>query len=98
MKKILKILVVLLLCTTANNIYAQYFDAVPNPYHPTNRNAIADGWYEAIIKYTSHTGQESTYQLNVKVELLVVVAIDFGNGGYVHKGSNNSGYSYRGGG
>ena len=50
-----------------------------------------------IIKYTSHTGQESTYQLNVKVERLVVVAIDFGNGGYVHKGSNNSGYYYRGG-
>ena len=99
MKRILKFLLVLSLCININNIYAQrsFFDAVPNPYHPANQNAIQDGWYEAIIKYTSHTGQESTYQLNVKVERLVVVAIDFGNGGYVHKGSNNSGYYYRGG-
>jgi hypothetical protein len=100
MKRILKILLVLSLCINANNIYAQrsFFDAVPNPYHPANQNAIQDGWYEAIVHYSSHTGQESTYKLNVKVENLVVVVIDFGNGGYVHRGPNNSAYHYRGGG
>ena len=67
MKRILKILLVLSLCINANNIYAQrsFFDAVPNPYHPANQNAIQDGWYEAIVHYSSHTGQESTYKLNV---------------------------------
>ena len=75
MKRILKILLVLSLCINANNIYAQrsFFDAVPNPYHPANQNAIQDGWYEAIIQYSSHTGQESTYKLNVKVENLSIL-------------------------
>lgn len=99
MKKILSLLFVLLLTCSVNNISAQiYFDAVPDPSHPANQNAIENGWYEATIQYSSHTGHRATYILNVKVEQLCVVAIDFGNGGSVHKGPNNSGYYYQGGG
>lgn len=74
-----------------------YYQSAPNPYHPANQNAIADGWYMATIDYASNTGHKATYTLKVAVEDLCVVAIDFGNGGYVHKGRNNSGYYYNGG-
>ena len=52
----------------------------------------------ATIEYTSNTGLRATYTLNVAVEQLCVIAIDFGNGGSVHKDRNNSGYYYNGGG
>ena len=42
-------------------------------------------------------GQRSTYQLIVTVKNDAVVAINFGNGGYVHDGYNNEGYTYSGG-
>ena len=102
MKKFLRVLVILLMCCITSSMNAQSgatvnLNYVPNPYHPANQNAIEDGWYEAIVKYSSHTGEKSTYTLYVKVERLMVVAIDFGNGGSVHNGRNNSGYYYRGG-
>ena len=78
--------------------YGGYYESVPNPYHPANQNAIENGWYEAIIQYSSNTGHRATYTLDVKVEQLCVVAILFPNGGSVHKGHNNSGYYYQGGG
>ena len=100
-----KIIILVLGMLFAHITYSQtgaphggYYQSTPNPYHPANQNAIADGWYMATIDYTSNTGHKATYTLKVAVEDLCVVAIDFGNGGYVHKGRNNSGYHYRGGG
>ena len=59
---------------------------------PVLTKSIDDGWYKAIVM----TGY-SKYRLNVKVEYDRVVAIDFGNGGSVHTGMNNEGYTYGGG-
>ncbi len=93
----------LVICFITSVVYAQtgvpcggYFEAIPS--YTKYKDAISDGWYEATILYTSHTGHKATYVLDVKVEHLCVVAISFGNGGSVHKGYNNSGYYYRGGG
>ena len=59
---------------------------------------IPDGWYVATVKYTNYsTGTYATYTLNVKVAWGKVKEIDFGNGGGVHDGYNNSGYYYSGG-
>jgi hypothetical protein len=59
---------------------------------------IQDGWYKATVSYyNSSTYQRSNYTLDVKVQYNRVVAIDFGNGGSVHSGYNNSGYTYSGG-
>lgn len=99
MKRVYSILLILSLICCANNVSAQgYYQSVPNPYHPANQSAIKDGRYEAIVQYSSHTGHRATYTLDVQVEQLCVVAIIFPNGGYVHKGRNNSGYYFQGGG
>jgi hypothetical protein len=59
---------------------------------------IPDGWYSATVKYTNYsTGTYATYTLNVRVSYGKVKEIDFGNGGSVHDGYNNSGYIYSGG-
>ncbi len=59
---------------------------------------IEDGWYEAVVSYYNpKTYTRSKYRLNVKVQYNRVVEIDFGNGGSVHAGYNNSGYVYSGG-
>ncbi len=59
---------------------------------------IDNGWYDANVSYYNpSTYQRSNYTLSVKVEYDSVTAIDFGNGGSVHSGYNNSGYSYYGG-
>jgi len=61
-------------------------------------SAISNGWYNATVKYYNpNTDTQSTYSLSVRVENDAVTAIDFGNGGSVHSGYNNSGYSYSGG-
>jgi hypothetical protein len=60
--------------------------------------AIDNGWYDAAVSYyNASTYQRSNYTLSVKVEYDSGTAIDFGNGGSVHSGYNNSGYSYYGG-
>lgn len=80
-----------------------YYQSVPNPYHPANQNRQTNqsnsfaGWIGATIQYTSNTGHKATYTLNVAIQDNRVVAIDFGNGGSVHAGQNNSGYIYQGG-
>ena len=59
---------------------------------------IKDGWYTATVKYNNmKTYYNATYTLNVQVESNSVTVIDFGNGGSVHSGINNSGYFYSGG-
>ncbi len=61
-------------------------------------DGIENGWYEATVKYYNYrTLYRSTYALNVKVEYDRVTVIDFGNGGSLHSGFNNSGYIYSGG-
>ena len=52
-------------------------------------NQIENGNYEAVVYYSSTTGQKSTYELTVTVTNDVVTAIHFGN--------NDSGYTYSGG-
>jgi hypothetical protein len=67
-------------------------------YPSLYQNGIKDGWYSAIVKYTNYsTYTNAKYTLDVKVEYGNVTAIDFGNGGSVHKGFNNEGYFYSGG-
>ena len=55
-------------------------------------SGIDNGWYSAdvVVGY-------QTYTLSVYVENNSVTKIDFGNGGSVHSGYNNSGYLYSGG-
>lgn len=63
-----------------------------------NTQNIENGWYEASVGYfNTKTSQRSNYQLDVKVESNRVTVINFGNGGSVHSGFNNSGYTYFGG-
>ena len=63
-----------------------------------NFQSIEDGWYEAVVSYNNpKTYQRSNYSLSVKVQYNRVTVIDFGNGGSVHSGYNNSGYTYYGG-
>ena len=100
MKKLLLILALF----TANVVAftqtggALFFDAVRSSVQTAEESSVLpDGWYVAKIYYTSNTGQRSEYVLNVGVEDLNVTIIDFGNGGYVHRGRNNEGYTYRGG-
>lgn len=69
-----------------------------NEINSLSSQNIENGWYEAIVSYNNpSTFQKSNYRLSVKVEYNRVVAIDFGNGGSIHSGVNNSGYSYYGG-
>jgi hypothetical protein len=59
---------------------------------------IEDGVYSATIEYFNYnTYTRSTYTLNVKVEDDRVVAIYFEDGGYIHTGYNDYGYTYSGG-
>ena len=61
-------------------------------------STIPDGWYHSTVSYFNYnTFTESKYTLDVKVESDRVVKIDFGNGGSVHTGLNNEGYTYTGG-
>src|SRR4051812_20385552 len=61
-------------------------------------NKLEDGWYKATVEYFNYrTYTRSTYTLRVAVENDAVTKIDFGNGGSVHTGYNNSGYRFTGG-
>ncbi|MFD2246652.1 hypothetical protein [Pontibacter ruber] len=93
MKRILLVISLLILITIEN--YAK-----PEPRRVENNcyYGIENGWYKATVKYYNYnTYTRSTYTLSVKVEYDRVTAIDFGNGGSVHSGYNNSGYLYTGG-
>ena len=61
-------------------------------------SGIKNGWYDATVKYTNYsTYKNATYTLQVYVEFNNVIKVDFGNGGSIHTGYNNEGYSYSGG-
>ena len=68
-------------------------------YSPNKALASIDnGWYNATVKHVNYsTGERGTYTLRVKVEYNSIKEIDFGNGGSVHSGYNNSGYMWSGG-
>jgi hypothetical protein len=94
MKKLFFItLVMLSLSMFSHSAKAQYVT-----YEPISSVKIDDGWYRATVSYyNSATYRKSTYTLKVKVEYGSVTAIDFGNGGSIHSGYNNEGYTYSGG-
>ncbi|WP_439880924.1 hypothetical protein ACSX1A_17450 [Pontibacter sp. MBLB2868] len=93
MKQFLLALSILFFITTVS-----YANTVSDPIKSSKTSNIQDGWYEATVKYyNSSTYTRSTYTLNVKVQYNRVVAIDFGDGGSIHSGYNNSGYIYSGG-
>lgn len=78
-------------------VMANYLSAnCPQPLRSSF--GIKDGWYVATVQYTNYaTYTNATYSLNVYVEYNKVSTIDFGNGGSVHDGYNNEGYTYSGG-
>jgi len=94
------IIVLLALCTTVVlSGYCQVGKSAALDY-PINPNGarIEDGWYKATVEYHNlNTLTKSTYTLDVEVNHVKVSRIDFGNGGSVHDGVNNSGYFYSGG-
>lgn len=71
-------------------------------HHTTTRNLneviLDNGIYELPVQYESNTGHNATYVLNVKIQNDIITCIYFGNGGSVHAGYNNSGYTWSGGG
>ena len=87
-------------------IKAQYYTPPFVTYTPvfevTQRNfneiVLEDGVYEMTVNCKSHTGLDQNYTLDVRVQDDRAVQIYFGNGGSVHSGRNNSGYTWRGGG
>lgn len=61
-------------------------------------NSVQDGRYKASVRYSNlSTGTESSYVLYVTVENDQVVKIHFDNGGELHTGYNEHGYTYSGG-
>jgi hypothetical protein len=66
--------------------------------HALHGQSLDNGWYNASVSYFNpKTYMRSQYTLQVKVVSDRVVEINFGNGGAVHAGINNSGYMYTGG-
>ncbi len=67
-------------------------------YSKVSAQEIEDGWYKATVKYSNYmTYTFETYKLRVKVKYDKVVEISFGEGGSIHSGYNNEGYTYSGG-
>ena len=85
---------------------AQYYTPPFVTYTPvfdvTQRNLneviLDDGVYELTVHCESHTGLNKNYLLDVRIKNDQVTQIYFSNGGSVHNGYNNSGYTWRGGG
>ncbi len=67
------------------------------PVIPQSETVVIGETYKAIILYNSSTGHENTYELPVIVNNGYVQKICFNNGGSLHVGQNNSGYTYYGG-
>ena len=71
-------------------------------FRTTTRNLsqiiLENGIYKLPVQYESNTGHNATYILNVKIQNDKITCIYFDNGGSVHDGYNNSGYTWDGGG
>lgn len=68
-----------------------------HPVVPNQETTIIGTAHYAKVVYESSTGHKNTYELPVIVSDGVVKQILFSNGGSVHAGRNNSGYTYYGG-
>jgi len=97
MKKTIVLFGLLFVGLVSMNLFAENHHAIDKNIVIVN-SKISDGWYNSTVSYHNYnTGTESKYTLDVKVESDRVVKIDFGNGGSVHTGFNNEGYTYTGG-
>jgi hypothetical protein len=68
------------------------------PFPVPERQPQIGAYFTAYVGYESNTTHEAEYKLKVGVTNGRVVKIIFNdNGGCVHTGFNNSGYTYRGG-
>ena len=97
MKKSLAILAILTAGFYGSDANAQYANAPFMTYEPNYATNLDNGNYTASVGYSSSTGYYNTYKLTVTVKNNVVVAINFGNNGYLHNGQNSEGYTYSGG-
>lgn len=101
MKKVLLIVFSIFACISIEPIQAQGFTYTPF-FNVTSRNLfeviLDDGIYEVQVEYQSHTQHRAVYKLMVKIQNDNITQIYFGDGGSVHTGYNNSGYTWRGGG
>ena len=68
-----------------------------HPVVPNEETTIIGTAHYAKVSYESSTGHQNTYELPVVVSDGVVKQIIFNNGGSVHAGRNNLGYTYYGG-
>jgi hypothetical protein len=78
--------------------FASYTPFLPISQRNIPEIILEDGVYEVTVQYKSSTEHEATYKLNVYIRNDTVEKIYFNNGGSLHSGFNNSGYTYRGGG
>lgn len=78
--------------------FVSYTPSLPVSQRNISNIVLEDGVYEVIVQYRSNTEHEATYKLNVYIRNDTVEKIYFNNGGSLHSGYNNSGYTYRGGG
>lgn len=93
-------------CIMVQPASAQYLSIPYATYTPvfnvTQRNlneiVLDDGVYELTVNCKSHTGLDQNYTLDVRIQDDRVIQIYFSNGGSVHSGRNNTGYTWRGGG
>ncbi|MBO5919326.1 MAG: hypothetical protein J6Q34_02395 [Bacteroidales bacterium] len=94
-----------MLLFTSNQATAQnYLPFVSHTpvFDVTQRNLreviLDDGVYTLPVEYQSNSTSYERYTLNVKIQNDQITHIYFDNGGYLHRGSNNSGYTWSGGG
>ena len=78
-----------------------YVSHVP-VFDVTQRNLrkviLEDGVYDCIVECKSNSNNYAQYKVKVRFQDDYVTHIYFSNGGYVHCGRNNNGYTWRGGG
>lgn len=99
---IITILLSLITTPAKSQVYNLPFVSHTPVFDVTQRNLreviLDDGVYEVNVDYSSDTGHGARYVLDVRIQSDKVTYIYFNNGGYIHSGSNNSGYTWRGGG
>lgn len=106
MKKIISLLGVIVLYLNITPSIAQSFTPSFVSHTPvfdvTNRNLrqiiLDDGVYELVVECSSSSGSNARYILDVRIQNDEVTHIYFDNGGSLHRGWNNSEYTWRGGG
>jgi hypothetical protein len=106
MKKRFLLLFAVLLTLSSFSAKAQNYNLPFVSHTPvfdvTQRNLsevlLEDGVYELEVDYSSNTGHDASYVLDVRIQDDKVTYIYFPNGGSVHSGRNSSGYTWRGGG